>query len=201
MDAGDRNLLPDSVGVEFKTEMLTRWIPACDEDAEHQTTPCLRDEEGAAHTGLITLKDIGKRLQFAIPFPDAILDVISEEPDEEATNQDGYLDWPQDVDKIPVPGNNLDWGYGTLHLWYGMNLNVATIMAEQVVPLVMIVGLAVGILYVLFRIGWMRTRRDVFIVMFTAVMVSYLTLSMIGSFFRGEGQALIPPWDIKVDEG
>jgi hypothetical protein len=82
-----------------------------------------------------------------------------------------------------------------------MNLNVATIMAEQVIPLSTIVFLAIAIIYVLFRIGWLRTRRDLFIVMFTAVMVSYLTLSMVGSFFRGEGQALIPPWDIKVDEG
>jgi hypothetical protein len=37
--------------------------------------------------------------------------------------------------------------------------------------------------------------------MFTAVLVAYLTLSMVGSFFRGEGQNLIWPWEIKVDEG
>jgi hypothetical protein len=82
-----------------------------------------------------------------------------------------------------------------------MHLNLASIMAEQVIPLSIIAGLAVLWLYAMFRVGWLRTRRDVFIVMFTAVMVSYLVLSMVGSFFRGEAQALIWPWDIKVDEG
>jgi len=38
-------------------------------------------------------------------------------------------------------------------------------------------------------------------VMFTGVMAGYLALSVIGSFFRGPGQALIPPWDVKVDPG
>jgi hypothetical protein len=82
-----------------------------------------------------------------------------------------------------------------------MHLNLATIMAEQVIPLVTIVAAALLIIYVTFRVGWLRTKRDLFIVMFTAVMASYLTLSMIGSFFRGQGQALIWPTDIKVDEG
>jgi hypothetical protein len=70
-----------------------------------------------------------------------------------------------------------------------------------VLPLVTIVSFAVLIIYVLFRLGWVRTRRDVFIVMFTGVLTAYLTLSMVGSFFRGEQQALIWPWEIKVDEG
>ena len=74
-------------------------------------------------------------------------------------------------------------------------------MAEQVIPLSTVVGLAVAIIYVLFRVGWLRTKRDLFIVMFTAVLVSYLALAMVGSFFRGEGQNLIWPWEIKVDEG
>jgi hypothetical protein len=201
MDAGDRSLTPDWTGVTFKAEMLTRWIPSCDPQATHQGTPCLRDDKGAKHTGFITTKDFGKRLQFSVPFPNFILDVISEEKDEEATNRDGHLDYPRDVDKIPVPFNNVDCCYGSLHLWKGMNLNLATIMAEQVIPLSTIVFLAVAIIYVLFRAGWVRTRRDVFIIMFTAVMASYLTLSMVGSFFRGQGQALILPTDIKVDEG
>ena len=82
-----------------------------------------------------------------------------------------------------------------------MHLNIPSIMAEQVIPLSSIAFFAVAIIYVLFRIGWLRNKRDLFIVMFTAVLVAYLTLSMVGSFFRGEGQNLIWPWEIKVDEG
>ena len=182
-DAGDRT----------KFEYATRWIPSCDNAAEHQGTPCLRDAEGVSHSGLITMKDISKRLEFSVPFPE-----IFGQP-----TSDGQLDWPQDLDHIPVPfnGDVCDLSYGTLHLWCDMHLNIPAIMAEQVLPLVTIVFFAVFIIYVLFRLGWVRTRRDVFIVMFTGVLTAYLTLSMVGSFFRGEQQALIWPWEIKVDEG
>jgi hypothetical protein len=184
-DAGDRT----------KFEYATRWIPSCDhaQNTGHAGLPCLRDSEGVSHTGLITMKDISKRLEFSVPFPEIF----------GAPTSDGHLDWPRDVDHIPVPFNGAvcDLSYGTLHLWCDMHLNIANIMAEQVLPLVTIVFFAVLIIYVLFRLGWVRTKRDVFIVMFTGVLASYLTLSMIGSFFRGEQQALIWPWEIKVDEG
>jgi hypothetical protein len=182
-DAGDRT----------RFEHATRWIPSCDSTEAHKFPPCLKDQAGVEHTGLITMKDISKRLEFSVPFPEIFGNPTS----------DGHLDWPQDVDHIPVPFNGAvcDLSYGTLHLWCDMHLNVANIMAEQVLPLVTIVASALLVIYVLFRLGWVRTKRDVFIVMFTGVLASYLTLSMIGSFFRGQAQALIWPWEIKVDEG
>jgi menaquinol-cytochrome c reductase cytochrome b/c subunit len=183
-DAGDRT----------KFEYATRWIPSCDNapNQGHAGIPCLQDA-GAEHTGLITLKDISKRMEMSVPFPEIFGGPTS----------DGHLDWPRDVDHIPVPLNGVtcDLEYGTLHLWCDMHLNIANIMADQVLPLVTIVFFAVLIIYVLFRLGWLRTRRDIFIVSFTAVLAAYLTLSMVGSFFRGEQQALIWPWEIKVDEG
>jgi quinol-cytochrome oxidoreductase complex cytochrome b subunit len=191
VDAGDTNVSPIP-GAVIKTENLTAWIPSCDNTAEYQTTPCLKDEEGTPHQGIISTKDFAKRLQFSFPVPDGIFG---------GPTDDGRLNWPEDLDHIPVPGNNIDCCYGSIHLWEGMHLNVPTIMAEQVIPLSTIFVLTLAILYALFRVGWLRTRRDLFIVMFTCVMVSYLVLSMIGSFFRGPGQALINPVDIKVDEG
>jgi hypothetical protein len=190
-DAGDTDVSPIS-GAVIKTENFTAWIPSCDNEADYQTSPCLKDEEGTPHQGIISTKDFAKRLQFSVPVPGGIFG---------GPTDDGRLNWPEDLDHIPVPGNNIDCCYGSIHLWEGMYLNIPTIVAEQVLPLSMIVFFAVAIIYVLFRIGWLRTRRDLFIVMYTSVMVSYLTLSMVGSFFRGQGQALVPPWDIKVDEG
>ena len=192
MDAGDRDISPVS-SATIKTEMLTRWIPSCDAGADHQGMVCLKDEEGIPHQGIISTKDIAKRLQFSFPVPEWFGQPTS----------DGEMDWPQDVSHIPVPLNGAvcSLSYGSLHLWCDMHLNIATIMAEQVIPLSTIFVLTIAIIYALFRIGWLRTRRDLFIVMFTCVMTAYLTLSMVGSFFRGQGQALIPPWDIKVDEG
>ncbi len=178
-DSGDRTY----------TENLTSWIPSCNAEAQHQGTPCLRDAEGEAHTGFLSTKDVSKRLEFSVPWPNAL------------GVDDGNLDWPGDLDHIWVPFNNICGNIGSFHLWCDMHLNVPAIMAEQVIPLSSIAFFAVLIIYALFRIGWLRTRRDLFIVMFTAVLVSYLTLSMVGSFFRGEGQNLIWPWEIKVDEG
>jgi quinol-cytochrome oxidoreductase complex cytochrome b subunit len=183
IDAGDTRLTP---GVDFRTEMLTRWVPACPEQQADVSWPCLRDEPGAPHKGFVSTKDVSKRLEFSV----------------------FGLDWPGDLDHIAWPFNDSigDWdlgaiGLSNIHGWGGEHLNIPAAMAEQVIPLSTIAFLAVFIIYVLFRLGWVRTRRDVFIVMFTGVMFSYLALSLIGSFFRGPGQDLIGPWDIKVDEG
>jgi hypothetical protein len=178
VDSGDRS----------KTEYLTRWVPSCDANAEHQGLPCLQDE-GENHVGFIGVADVSTRLKMSMPFPDML------------GIEDGHMDWPEDLDHIPVPFNNICGNIGSFHLWCDMHINLPATMAQQVIPLSTIAVLAVAIIYVMFRVGWLRTRRDLFIVMFTAVMASYLTLSMVGSFFRGEGQALIWPWEIKVDEG
>ncbi len=177
-DAGDRT----------HTEYLTRWITSCPE--EGHPVLCLKDEEGAKHLGIVNTKDISKRLQFSILVPR-----IGGSPG------DAHLDWPEDFDNIPVPFNNLDWSWKSFHLWGGMNINLPSVMAEQVIPLSSIAFFTVLIIYVLFRLGWVRTKRDVFIIMFTGVMFAYLTLTIVGSFVRGEGQGLIWPTEIKVDEG
>jgi hypothetical protein len=190
-DAGDRT----------HTEYLTRWIGSCpaeEAQVEHQGWPCLVDE-GGEHQGIITTNDLATRMHASVPFPH-VLGV-----------NDGHLDWPEDVEHVPVPINICGSigipdgvqgiGGSSLHLWCDYHLNFPAIITQQVIPLVIIVAAALAIIFVLFRIGWLRTKRDLFIVMFTSVMTAYLVLSMVGSFFRGQGQALIWPWEIKVDEG
>ena len=166
------------------TERFTRWIPSCPEASSDVSWPCLRDEPGAPHKGFVSTKDVSKRLEFSV----------------------AGVDWPGDLDHIAWPLNSWEWdlgaiGLSNIHGWDDEHLNIPAATAEQVIPLSTIAGLAALIIYVLFRLGWVRTRRDVFIVMFTGVMFSYLALSLIGSFFRGEGQDLIWPWEVKVDEG
>ncbi len=181
LDAGDTRITPF---VDFKTEMLTRWIPSCPEDVTHVGGLCLRDEPGVPHEGFVSTKDVAKRMEFSIH----------------------SLDWPRDFSRVPWPLNNWDWDLGfiglpNIHGWGGEHLNIPAATAEQVIPLSTIAFSAGFIIYVLFRLGWLRTRRDVMIVMFTGVMFGYLALTLVGSFFRGEGQGLIHPLDIEVDEG
>ena len=78
-------------------------------------------------------------------------------------------------------------GLPNIHGWGGEHLNIPAATAEQVIPLSSIAFFAVLIIYILFRLGWVRTRRDVMIVMFTGVMAGYLALTLVGSFFRGPG--------------
>src|SRR3990172_6745112 len=168
------------------TERFTRWIPACPEESAAVDWPCLADEAGAAHKGIVSTKDIAKRLDF---------DVLG-------------VKWPEDLDHVAWPFNDSlgDWDLGAIglpniHGWGGEHLNIPPATAEQVIPLSSIAFFSVLIIYILFRLGWVRTRRDVMIVMFTGVMAGYLALTLVGSFLRGQGQDLILPWDIKVDEG
>ena len=163
------------------SERFTRWIPACPEESADVAWPCLRDEAGAAHKGIVSTKDIAKRLEF------------------EALG----VKWPEDLDHIGWPFNDSigDFKFGMFHGWGGEHLNIPAATAEQVIPLSSIAFFAVLIIYILFRLGWVRTRRDVMIVMYTGVMAGYLALALVGSFFRGPGQDLAWPTEIKVDEG
>lgn len=167
-----------------KFERIFRWIPSCDIEAAtgnlkaHQFPPCLVDEAGK-HVGFLGARDFQTRFRFSI----------------------GGLDWPDDVDHIPWPLNDWNWSWKSFHGWGGEHLNLAGAFAEQILPLFLIFFFTVLIIYILFRIGWVRSVRDVMIVMFTGAMAAYLTLTIVGAFFRGPGQALILPTDIKVDEG
>ena len=118
-DAGDRT----------KFEYATRWIPSCERGVdgvavEHQGTPCLLDAEGAKHVGMTGTNDLSSRFQFYVPFP-AILGI-----------DDKKLDWPGDVDHIPVPFNDVCFQWHGQHLWCDMHINLPVTMTQQVIPLI-----------------------------------------------------------------
>lgn len=63
-----------------------------------------------------------------------------------------------------------------------------------VIPLAVIAGL-MALLYVMIR-RWRPSRRETFVGLFTAFAVSYLLLTISGTFFRGHGMHLVWPWDL-----
>lgn len=81
-----------------------------------------------------------------------------------------------------------------------LNLNFPSFLSQQIVPVATMVGLP--ILFVLFckALGWIHTRRDIALLIFSAFIGVYITTTIVGTAFRGQGQDLKPPWDIVVLE-
>jgi hypothetical protein len=133
---------------------------------------------------------------------------------------DGCLNWPQDLSHIPMPFNGTSWpkwgadsgepppgwyqdlpGWLTGLFWYDLNLNLPAFIVEIALPTAMMVGLSVLLIYLLWRVGWVNSRRDVVISLFTGFMTVYWVLTIVGSTFRGAAQDLVLPWDVPKPDG
>jgi hypothetical protein len=49
-------------------------------------------------------------------------------------------------------------------------------------------------------LGWITTRRDIALLIFSGFIAVYIVTTTVGTAFRGQGQELRPPWDIVVVE-
>ena len=101
-----------------------------------------------------------------------------------------FADWR--AIPLGIPGTTTD-------PWL-LNLNFPSFLSQQLVPVATMIGLPV--LFVLFckALGWVHTRRDIALLIFSAFIGVYLTTTIVGTAFRGQGQDLKPPWDIVVLE-
>ena len=117
----------------------------------------------------------------------------------------GKLDWPADFTRIPLPFNNLhtkDWflrGFFNhdkirkYFYWDNLNINFPAVLVEQIIPIAFMVSFPILLFWIMHRIGWARTVRDFVIIMFSGLLASFITLTIIGAAFRGPGQQLLPP--------
>jgi len=126
-------------------------------------------------------------------------------------SHDGYLDWPRDFERIPVPLNGSWLWYWNepswmpvwlQHLyWHDAHLNIPKITAEYIVPVVAMVGLPILMIAILRKIGWAHSMRDAMIALFTGFILVYFALTIVGAAFRGHAQALVPYWHVpNLDE-
>jgi len=135
---------------------------------------------------------------------------------------DGRLDWPQDFTHIPIPlinGTSWPWHWGGQsgqpppewyrHLpgWitglypYDLNWNFPAFVVEQAIPSLLMVGLPILLIYGLWRVGWLRTRRDICIALFSGFIAVYWTMTIVGAALRGAGQDLVYPWTVPHIDG
>lgn len=126
---------------------------------------------------------------------------------------DGDLNWPEDFRNVPLPLNGTwifewedpadTWMPGWLRRVYPYDghLDIPAIIAEYVMPIIAMVGLPALMLLILFKLGWASTMRDAVIALFTGFILVYFALTIIGVAFRGEGQQLVPFWEVPNLEG
>jgi hypothetical protein len=133
---------------------------------------------------------------------------------------DGYLNWPNDFTQIPIPFNMTSWPWHAGHhgtpppdwyvnlpdwftglLPYDLNVNFPAFLVEILIPTLVMVGLPILLVYILWRMNWVQTRRDVMLSIFTGFIVVYWVMTIVGAGFRGQGQELVPPWDVPRIDG
>lgn len=106
------------------------------------------------------------------------------------------LPWPEWSTHIPYLPFNLvilDQGF--------QNLNFPAWLVEQAVPIAFLVGLPSLMVYIMWRLGWVLTRRDALIALFSGFVAAYGVLTLAGTAFRGQSQELVFPWELRVSEG
>ena len=113
------------------------------------------------------------------------------------------LPWPGWADEIPYLWFNLkilDEGPGAGVTTF-QKIDLPYVVVDLGLPTMLMVGLPALLIFALWRIGWVVSRRDALIPLMSGFVGVFLMLTLIGTAFRGPGQELIWPWDLKTLEG
>jgi hypothetical protein len=122
---------------------------------------------------------------------------------------EGFKAWPSQLDFLRgLRGlqNEIAWPDWTLHVPLGdvlrtdllgfpaieLDWNIPAFLVEQFIPVNTMVGLPLLLSFVVHRMGLARTKRDHMILQFSGFIAVYVTLTIVGTFFRGQGLTLIP---------
>lgn len=102
-----------------------------------------------------------------------------------------------------------EWSTHIPYLWFNLtildqpfhHLNFPAWLVEQGIPIIFLMGLPSLMVYILWRIGWVVTRRDALLAIFSGFVAAYGVLTLVGTAFRGQSQELVFPWELRVSEG
>ncbi len=121
----------------------------------------------------------------------------------------GKDSWPSQLDFMRgLRGiqNELNWPDWTLHVPLGnvlrldllglpaieLDWNIPAFLVEQFIPVNAMVGLPILLSLVAHKLKIAQTKRDHMILQFSGFIAVFVTLTIIGTYFRGEGLALVP---------
>ncbi len=100
------------------------------------------------------------------------------------------VNWPEWTTKVPL-GNvlRLDLlGLPRIEL----NWNIPGWIVEQFIPINAMVGLPILLSIVAHKLKVAQTKRDHMVLQFSGFIAVFVTLTIVGTYFRGEGLALVP---------
>lgn len=115
-------------------------------------------------------------------------------------NELPWPEWTRDIPYLPFNLRILDEGPGSGVTTF-QHINLPQFIVEIALPVIFMVGGATVLIWALWKIGWVLTRRDAVIVLFSGFVGTYFILTVIGTAFRGPGQELVWPWELQVLEG
>lgn len=111
-----------------------------------------------------------------------------------------WPDWSKDIPYLPfnlklltsdAPGGPTEFQHLDFPAW----------LVEQGIPIAAMVGLPCIMIFTLWKLGWVQTRRDALLALMSGFIGAYGILTLVGTAFRGQGQELVFPWELKVGEG
>lgn len=111
-----------------------------------------------------------------------------------------WPDWSKDITYLPFNLKLLDGG-GSGGPTTFQHLDFPGWLVEQGIPIAVILGLPSLMIYTFWRLGWVFDRRSALLALFSGFVTAYGVLTLVGTAFRGQGQELVFPWELKVSEG
>jgi len=157
---------------------------------------------GVAGTWALILWDTGKLAQFAhdwfglsggdqFRFLESSRSIQTQLP---------WPDWSRHITYLPFDLKILD-GTGSSGPTTFQKLDFPAWIVEQGIPIVAMVGMPALMIFAMWRLGWVVTRRDALLALFSGFVGAYGILTMVGTGFRGQGQELVWPWQLNPTEG
>ena len=101
------------------------------------------------------------------------------------------VNWPSEIEAIPLGSKVLRTDLLGLPA-IDLDVNVPAMIVEQIIPVTMMVGLPLLLSAAAAKVGLAHTKRDHMILQFSGFISVYVTLTIIGTFFRGQGLELVP---------
>ncbi|MDA0352424.1 MAG: hypothetical protein DWG79_00575 [Chloroflexi bacterium] len=101
------------------------------------------------------------------------------------------VNWPDELTQIPLGSKVLRTDLLGLPA-IDLDVNFPAMIVEQIIPVTMMVGLPLLLSAVAWKLKLAQTKRDHMILQFSGFIAVYVTLTIIGTFFRGQGLELVP---------